>query len=381
MKSGIRKALAAVDAVARRRLTIECDALPYSFRNIPSKKILNWLQAESSARLRPLAPRGLPTHLQIEPTNICNLRCELCPISGGMERPAGFMDPLLYRRLLDEVGDYVFLILFWDWGEPFMHPSAFDMIALAHERGIRIVSSTNGHFFADPRRADEAIRCGLDTLIFAVDGISQETYEKYRHKGDLSTALQGIRTIVGRKRALRSATPLINFRFIVMRNNEHEVEKLPAFARELGVDALTLKTLNPYSNNTYGENSDAPDRPNGSFLPLNPLYRRFVSGKDGERIRLKQNACRNLYNSATVHWNGTVCPCTYDYDERFAMGDLNSSTFRAIWNGSKYRGLRYRLRRNDPENHFCYECSYAFQGGSCIDETVRRPILIDPREA
>ena len=375
MKSEIQKAMKVAKAIVRRRLTIECDSIPYSFQDIPAKKLMNWLRVETSTRLRPFAPWGFPTHLQIEPTNTCNLRCELCPVSGQMHRPSGFMDFSLYRKLLDEVGEYVFLILLWDWGEPFMHPSAFDMIARAHEKKIRIVSSTNGHLFADPRKADDAIRCGLDTIIFAVDGISQETYERYRHKGDLQRALQGIRTIVERKKELRSATPLVNFRFIVMNHNEHEVGLLPSFVRKLGADALTLKTLNPSSDNTYGDKTNGADKGHNPLLPGNPRYRRFVYDAQGEPVRLKRNACRNPHNSATVHWNGSVCPCTYDYDERFVLGNLNRSSFREIWNGHAYRTFRDRLRRNDPKNYFCHECSYAFKGGSCINETVHEAVF------
>jgi radical SAM protein with 4Fe4S-binding SPASM domain len=367
--------MAVVEALGRRRLAIECDSIPYAFRDVPLKKILNWLRVESSTRLRPLAPWGFPTHLQIEPTNTCNLRCELCPVSGRMSRPSGFLDVALYRRLLQEIGDYVFLILFWDWGEPFMHPSAFDMIADAHQRGIRIASSTNGHLFADPRRADDVIRCGLDTLIFAIDGISQDSYEKYRHRGDLQKALQGIRTVVARKQALRSATPLVNFRFIVMRHNEHEVDQLPSLVRTLGADVLTLKTLNPCADDTYGDKTEGLGRKESPLIPQNPRYRRFVYDESGEPVRLRRNVCRNPWNGATVHWNGTVCPCTYDFDERHVLGDLNRSSFSEIWRGPAYRAIRDRLRRDDPAHYFCHECSYAFKGGSCIDETVRDAVF------
>ncbi len=368
-------------AFGQRRIAFRCDSIPYFVQDAPIQKIMNWLRVEASTRVRPLTPWGFPTHLQIEPTNTCNLRCELCPVSGQMRRPSGFMDVDLYRRLLDEIGDYVFIILFWDWGEPFMHPSAFNMIALAHEKGIRVASSTNGHMFADPSYADAAIRCGLDTLIFAVDGISQETYEKYRHRGDLQKALQGIRTLAERKKALRSAKPLINFRFIVMRHNEHEVAHLETFARELGADALTLKTLNPCSDNTYGDKPDGTDKKNNPFLPQNPIYHRFLCNEQGDPARRERTACRNPLNAATVHWNGTVCPCTYDYDERFALGNLNTSSFKEIWHGTSYRMFRHQLRRADPKDYFCYECSYSYKGGSCIDETVRPAVFFAPQKA
>lgn len=359
----------------RRRLTIQNDSLPYTFNDISKKKLTNWLRVEAFAPLRPVVPLGFPTHLQIEPTNNCNLRCELCPVSSQMNRPRGFMDLSVYRDLLDEIGEYLFFLFFWDWGEPFIHPSAFDMIAYAHEKKIRIISSTNGHLFADQHAADEAIRCGLDTLIFAVDGISQTTYEKYRHKGDLQKSVDGLRMLVERKKVLRSSTPLINFRFIVMKHNEHEIERLPSFVRKLGANVLTLKTLNPLADNTYGDKPDGIK--NYDLVPQNPRYSRFIFDENGRPVRRKRNACRNLYNSSTIHWNGTVCPCTYDYDDRFVLGNLHNNSFEDIWEGSAYRAFRDRFRRNDPKNHFCYECSYAFKGGSCIDETVLPALFFD----
>jgi radical SAM protein with 4Fe4S-binding SPASM domain len=287
------------------------------------------------------------------------------------------MDVGMYRRLLDEIGAYVFMILFWDWGEPFLHPGAFDMIADAHRKEIKVVASTNGNVFSDPRKADDAIRCGLDTVIFAIDGISPETYERYRHKGDYEKAVQGIRTIVERKKVLSSRTPLVNFRFIVMRHNEHEVPRLPSLVRELGADALTLKTLNPSADDTYGDMQTKSEKKDNPLLPLNPHYRRFVYDEQGNPVRLRQNVCRNPWNAATVHWNGTVCPCTYDFDERYALGDLKKGSFREIWEGPAYRAFRARFRRNDPTDYFCKECSYAFKGGSCIDETVREAVFFD----
>jgi radical SAM protein with 4Fe4S-binding SPASM domain len=380
LKSRMKKLNALFDAAVRRRIHIECDSIPYRFENVSPRKILNWLRVEISARLRARKSWGTPTHLQIEPTNRCNLKCELCPVSGQMSRPSGFMDANLYRKLLDDIGAQVFLILLWDWGEPFMHPLAFELISEAHQRRIQVVSSTNGHLFTDEQKADRAIRSGLDTLIFAIDGISQKTYEEYRHQGSLQQALEGVRTIVRRKRTLGSKTPLVNFRFIVMKHNEHEVKALPVLARELGVDALTLKTLNPCSNNTYGDKADDSSGRMSPLLPENSQYRRFIYDSSGNPKRLDRNACRNPWNAATVHWNGTVCPCTYDYDERYVMGDLKRNSFWEIWNGPPYREFRDRLRREDKTHYFCHECSYAHIGGSCIDETVRKAIFFNHRD-
>ena len=42
------------------------------------------------------------TSVNLELTNHCNLRCTICPVNTTMRRPKGFMDPALFRRIIDE---------------------------------------------------------------------------------------------------------------------------------------------------------------------------------------------------------------------------------------------------------------------------------------
>ena len=156
-----------------------------------------------------------------------------------------------FTKILDEVGEYIFTLLFWGWGEPFLNPRAFDMIAYARAKGVKVISSTNGHLFARPEYADRLVRSGLDSIIFAIDGVAQGSYERFRHGGHLETVLQGIRNVADRKKALGSRTPFINFRFIVMAQNEAEIPLAKKLAPSVGADALTFKTLNPDNEDFY----------------------------------------------------------------------------------------------------------------------------------
>ena len=56
------------------------------------------------------------------------------------------------------------MILLWDWGEPFLNPSIYEMIAHAKRHSIKIVSSTNGLIFADGDHAEQLVRSGIDTI-------------------------------------------------------------------------------------------------------------------------------------------------------------------------------------------------------------------------
>ena len=358
----------AVRALLTRRLRIYSDAIPYDFDRLPLKKLLNACLVETSVCFKPSRPWGWPTHLMVEPSSHCNLSCTLCPVTLGLGRPQGHMDFQTFKKLLDEIGEYIFTLLLWDWGEPFLNPAIYEMIAYAGQKGIKTISSTNGHLFALQDHADNVVRSGLDTLIFAVDGITQATYERYRQGGKLELALEGMRMVVARKRALGRKKPFVNLRFIVMRHNEHEIPQLKELARSLGIDALTLKTLNPSSQDPYAGEQEAEKQ--SDFLPRNRQFWRFKGDGMRSRLRRTRNPCKHLWYHPSIHWNGIVCACTFDPREKLPLGDLREKSFREIWADEPYRRLRRQFRADWNQIPLCRECSYAYEGGDCSHEII-----------
>jgi radical SAM protein with 4Fe4S-binding SPASM domain len=364
----LKLALQAVRALVSGRMRIYSDNIPYDFERLPLKKILNACRVETSILFKPSRPWGWPTNIMVEPSSRCNLACTLCPVTIGLERAQGLMEFAMFKKVIDEVGDYIFTLLLWDWGEPFMNPAIYDMIAYAAPKGIKTISSTNAHVFTHQENADKVIRSGLDTLICAVDGITQATYQLYRQGGELESALDGIRMVVARKAALGEQKPLVNFRFIVMRHNEHEVPHLKEFARSLGVDVLSLKTLNPAAQDPYAADAEAEKR--DDFLPQDRRFWRFRGDSMHTRVRRKRNPCKHLWSHPSIHWNGAVCTCTYDPQEKFPLGNLREQSFREIWHGEPYCRLRRRFRDDWNQLPRCGECSYAYEGGSCSHEAI-----------
>ncbi len=355
------------------------DRIPYEFSNLRYGKLFNVLKAELSTSFKPLRTWGMPIHLMVEPSAHCNLSCTLCPVTKGLERPQGNMDPALFCRLLDEIGEHVFTLLFWDWGEPFVNPHAFDMIAYAKTKGVKVISSTNGHLFARPELADRLVRSGIDSIIFAIDGITQRTYERYRQGGQLSAALEGMRQVAARKKALASRTPLVNFRFIVMAHNEHEIDQAKQLAPRYGADVLTFKTLNPCSMDPYGDRTEVDPGGGADYIPRSRRYQRFAPDpRTGTRRRLRRNPCRQLWTAPVVHWDGTVCPCFFDPREKYVLGSLQRQSFREIWQGEAYRSLRQRFRSAWQDIPLCSDCSYAYSGGACFRETVAEAVFYGP---
>jgi radical SAM protein with 4Fe4S-binding SPASM domain len=357
----------AIRALTTGRMRVMSDAIPYDFERVPPRKVLNGFLVEASVVFKPSRPWGGPTHIMCEPSSLCNLNCALCPVTIGLKRPVGFMTPDLFQRTIDQVADTAFIGLLWDWGEPFLNPAIFDMIAYARSKGLRLVSSTNGHPFVNPAMAERLVKSGLDSIIFAIDGATQETYQLYRQGGSLGHALEGIRNVVREKRARGAGTPLINFRFIVMRQNEHEIPRVEELAESLGVDVLSFKTVNTGCRNPYSKDES---RRQMDFLPADPRFRRFTLGIDGLPERRRRNPCRELWTGPSVHSSGKISPCTFDPNEDYVMGDLHQQSFREIWTGEKYQNLRRRFRRSWESIPVCSACTHSYVGGSCSTETI-----------
>jgi radical SAM protein with 4Fe4S-binding SPASM domain len=367
--------LDAVRALTTGRLVVTSDGIPYSFERLPSRKVWNAIRTELSVFVKPLRPWGWPTHLMIEPSTYCNLRCALCPIAVGFDRPQGLMTPALFRAILDQTGPYAFTLQLWDWGEPFLNPHIYGMIAYASAKGVKVISSTNGHLFARREHAESLVRSGLDSIIFAIDGISQATYERYRQGGSLQTALDGVREVVAARRRLQTRGPVVNFRFIVMDHNEREIPAVRALARDLGVDVLTFKTLNNCLRDPYKDTAAMAAAAGDAFAPTQSAYRRFRTDAAGHRIRRRRNPCKQLWNNPTFHWNGNVSPCTFDPQDRHVLGNVARDRFWDVWSGDRYRQARRDFARNPGAMALCGECSYAYEGGNLSCETIAEAVF------
>ena len=76
----------AVKALRTRQVRLNVTASLMSFKVFPSKSSSTgfWW---SCGHIRAARPPGWPTHLQMEPTTHCNLRCLLCPVNTGSTAP------------------------------------------------------------------------------------------------------------------------------------------------------------------------------------------------------------------------------------------------------------------------------------------------------
>lgn len=287
---------------------------------------------------------GAPPVVMIEPTNICNLKCPLCPSGNGtLQRERGIMRFETFARVIDEIRHYAMMVVLWNQGEPYVNPEFSRMVRYARDAGLYTLTSSNLNLMPAP---DEVIDSGLDAMIISLDGSTQETYNKYRVNGQLETVLANVKALASRKKERNACYPILRWQFLVMKHNEHEIPQIEAMAREYGVDKLELKSVQIYQKSDVEE-----------FLPTNPKYRRYkVTGNDFELKYTLKNQCRRLWKEPVVNWNGDVSVCCFDKDISWKVGNIHDASLREIWHNASFTRLRRQILTNRKAIEMCRNC-------------------------
>jgi len=289
--------------------------------------------------------RGMPVAVSFEPTTSCNLRCPQCP-SGlrSFSRDTGMLNMELYQTFIQNNYKHVLYVLLYFQGEPYLHPQFFDLVNLAYRHHLYSATSTNAHYLTK-ENAISTVKSGLDRLIISIDGLSDETYKKYRIGGSIEKVIAGTQNLVQAKKDLKSKSPFIIWQFIVFSHNEHEVEKVKKLGKQLGVNQVAIKTAQVY------DEEGAKD-----LLPLQAKYRRYEPDSLNIKGGLK-NECWKMWHSCVITWDGKVVPCCFDKDAEFRLGDLEQYTFKEIWYGKPYSAFRTTLWKGRKNIPICTNCS------------------------
>ena len=317
-------------------------------KSMNAKRFFNILKIASSYVFSLILKRsvvwGFPPVVMIEPTDVCNLKCPLCPSGNGtLKRAKGFMRLSLFKKIIDEIKEKSFMVVLWNQGEPFLNKDFYEMISYASQNKLFTMTSTNGNVKID---AEKLVQSGLKSLIISLDGATQETYNKYRVNGELSKVIENVKNIVAAKRKLHSKFPILRWQFLVMKHNEHEIEKISKLAKKIGVDKLELKSVQIYSKEDIK-----------NFLPKNPKYRRYKIKGDNFELKFGiKNRCRRIWSEIVINWNGEAAICCFDKDIDYKVGNIEKEKILQIWKNGNYQKMRNRILKNRKSIPMCRNC-------------------------
>lgn len=279
-----------------------------------------------------------PLNVIVEPTNVCNLACAMCP-SPMQSRPKGYMSFDLWKKIVDEVVGKSPDSKIWPavMGEGLVMGEQFiEMLQYGVSKGANICWNTNAVLFKK-----EWIKkiCELDLreITVGLDATTSESYDKIRIKGDFDRAVKNTIEVLEQK---QPGTNVI-LQFIRQEANAHQEDEFKKFWLDRGAIVKSRPRLG------WGAGVDSPD---------------LILGQD-ERV----GPCPWLIRTISIHWNGAAVQCDADWDQKHPIGDINTTSIECVWNG-KLAERRQAHRNMDFSFELCRECD-DWQAG--VSETFR----------
>ena len=275
--------------------------------------------------------------LMIEPTNICNLHCPVCPTGNGYygDKPKGSMSFKQFKNIISAAKDFLGHVNLWGFGEPFLAPDIMQMIDYAGENNILVNVHTNGNVL-NKKIINQFKKNYRLNITFSIDGITQKSYSYYRKGGNLKKVLSNLSYLINLKKKYNLFNLQIIWQFLIMRTNEHEISDVYKLAKETKVDQLRLKTIG--INKKHLQYND--------FIPKDKNYQR-ERNKD---VNLQECFFINP-GMPTISWNGDVMPCCHDYSKKYFMGNVFKKNLLNIWHSRRYKKFRDDYKKG--VNNFC----------------------------
>ncbi len=282
---------------------------------------------------------SMPIRLWVEPTDICNLKCTMCLNKDVPAEKKGRMDFGLFKKIIDEAGDFVYDIYLHHRGEPLLQPRLIEMIKYAKAAGLKVKMHSNATLL-NPLQAEALVDSGLDLISFSVDGFTAEPYERIRVNADFARTIGNIKDFLRIRQKKKSSKPYtvveeIEFPEFKALYDINDRNRFAGEFKQLGLDEIIFKEL-------YNWGGALPVPGEGAFPRT---YSR----------------CTFLWYAMVILWDGTVTPCPQDYYGRLPMGNLREKSLRDVWNDRPYVELRDRIM-NDVENlDPCVKCDRLFR--------------------
>lgn len=341
-------------------------------RRLEYKKYLNLLLALMARRGNDAEVQSNPFEVTVDPSTICQLKCPYCEVGNGtIRRPRLLLSLSTHQGFSDALAEDMFIAWYFSTGEPLINRRFAEVVSGIRGHGVFPIVSTNLSLRLSDKRIDELVTCGLGVICVSIDGATPETYSRYRVGGDFHLVMENMSRLLRRRRELGLTSPLIEWRFLVFRHNQHEIARARELAREIGVDLLEFfpgsapRDAGPEEVQS-AEGADLSPASSGPALDkarsrtdttLRRVLQGAADGFGGAPEALLGKKCDWLYFGSMLFPNGSVSPCCVSNNEPDDFGRIDASIhFRNVWNNERFREARAMFANGASSDLICGRC-------------------------
>jgi radical SAM protein with 4Fe4S-binding SPASM domain len=284
-----------------------------------------------------------PFRFWLEPTNICNIKCEMCPNPFIPKDQLGLMEFTLFKKIIDEASTFANEVYIFHRGESLIHPELHRMISYAKENGLLVKLNTNATILSE-KKSREILESGLDLISFSVDGYEKGVFEKIRVGAHFERVVDNVRTFLQLKKDggyKRPLTQIEIMEFLSYSGTDVRKKRISFFSKFKGLK---------FDRTIFRK----PHNVGGNVV---------LTEAQGYRVRKKRySPCSFPWYSLAIHWNGNVCPCPRDFMGDLVIGNLRDRSLVEIWNGEKMLNVRKNiLNRYFDDQPCCKNCDQVYK--------------------
>lgn len=295
-------------------------------------------------RLEEATPLNTPLVLFIDPTNLCNIRCQYCPTGDkrllkSVGRPNGVMDFGLFKKIVNDIREFDFkikLINFYKDGEPLVNKNFPEMAhhLISANVAERVWLKTNG-LLLNPDLNKRLIASGLNSINISIQHISSEGYKKVALSNiNYDNLLKNIRDLYNRRDDCKIYVKIANTGL-----TESDIQKFQTDFSDIA-DAIYIEQLHGWAMSDVKDFTLGTNPTTFDGLPLT------------EKI-----ACPWPFYEMAINWDGTVSLCNEDWAHKTLIGDVRVNSLKQIWNGTPLYNMRkMMLEGRRHENPMCKNC-------------------------
>lgn len=275
----------------------------------------------------------------IEITNVCNLKCEFCPVT---QRQPRFMDSDSFERVLSQVKAYTDYIYLHVKGEPLLHPQLSHFLNLAKSYGLKVNITTNGTLIN--KVGDKIInKPSLRQINFSLHSFDANdldfSFEQYlSHIMDFTLS------------AVNSTNLIVSYRLWNLEEDIKSIQKNrhilnlieKAFDLDYKIEDKLLDNRGiKIAKNIY---LNAASR---FVWPDKQLIESDIAG-----------FCYGLRDQIAILVDGTVVPCCLDGEGVINLGNIFNEGFEAVINGNRANAIFEGFSSNKVVEELCKKCDY-----------------------
>ncbi len=287
-----------------------------------------------------------PVVYNIETTNACNMRCEMCPRTTIMTRPIETMQPELFKKVIDQLKpfsaeqlsrwenfaatkygiqkndmseNHYFLyviprvIVLHGYGDPLLDKNMPQYVKWMTEKGLESYFSCNPANI-NMERTIETFENGLGYVKYSIESVDDLRHKEVR--GNASNFTQSYKNIL-------------------------KLLELKAQRNYKTTIVITMINLNkPWQQDEFARLKEA-------FKDLDVYV--YLKSQDQQWYEDNKNTtqsihwlefCQFPWSSMTVKSNGESVECVEDFNNEIILGDAKTQSLYDIWNGEKYKQFR-----------------------------------------